>query len=190
MARGKVTPRSRAAWREWLEKNFSSAHEVWVVFYKRHTGKDYLRYDEAVEEALCFGWIDGIIKSIDAERYMHRFSPRKANSRWSEVNKKRARRLIDAGLMTAAGQRLIDTAKRSGTWNRPQPTTVDAEIPGEFAAALRKNRKALKNFEKLTAAQQRHYTGWIASAKRQSTRARRIDEAIELLRRGEKLGMR
>jgi uncharacterized protein YdeI (YjbR/CyaY-like superfamily) len=115
------TPRSRSAWRSWLRRNHANVEEVWVVFYKKGTGQPTISYNDAVEEALCFGWIDGIKKRVDDARYMHRFTPRKPNSVWSESNKERVARLIEAGLMTSAGQRMIDHAKRAGAWSRSSP---------------------------------------------------------------------
>ena len=112
------TPRSRSAWRNWLLKSHADVEEVWVVFYKKGTGQPTISHNDAVEEALCFGWIDGIRKRVDDARYMHRFTPRKLNSGWSDSNKERVVRLVAAGLMTAAGQRLIDQAKGSGAWDR------------------------------------------------------------------------
>ena len=114
----RFTPRSRSAWRNWLRKHHADVAELWVVFYKKGTGQPTISYNDAVEEALCFGWIDGIRKRVDDARYMHRFTPRKPNSMWSESNKVRVVRLVEAGLMTAAGQRLIDHAQESGAWDR------------------------------------------------------------------------
>ena len=114
----RFTPRSRSAWRNWLRKTHTDVTEVWVVFYKKNTGHPTISYNDAVEEALCFGWIDGIRKHVDDARYMHRFTPRKLNSVWSESNKKRGARLTEARLMTPAGQRLIDHAQKSGAWDR------------------------------------------------------------------------
>ena len=95
--------RSRAAWRNWLQKNHKARTEVWLVYYKKHTGKPTVTYDDAVEEALCFGWIDSTVRTIDDERYMQKFTPRRPGSVWSETNIKRARRMIDQGLMTESG---------------------------------------------------------------------------------------
>jgi len=110
------TPRNRADWRNWLCKHHADKAEVWVVFFKKTAPRSNLSYNDAVEEALCFGWIDGMKRSIDEERYMHRFSPRKPGSQWSASNMERARRMIDAGLMMDAGHRTIADAKKCGTW--------------------------------------------------------------------------
>jgi uncharacterized protein YdeI (YjbR/CyaY-like superfamily) len=185
-----VTPKSRGAWRRWLEKNHGEAGEVWLVFYKRHTGKPTLSYNDAVEEALCFGWIDGIKKSVDAERYMHRFTPRKPGSKWSESNKRRVARLVEAGLMAPAGEKAVAEAKASGNWDAPARPDIDLSTPPELDARLSKDPKAAAFFESLAPSYRRQFIAWIASAKRADTRKRRADEALALLRAGQKLGMR
>ena len=183
------TPESRCSWRAWLEKHHAAKTEIWLVFYKRHTGKPTLSYNDAVEEALCFGWIDGVKRSIDDERYTHRFSPRKANSRWSESNKKRVARMLRAGQMAEAGRRAVEQAKRNGKWTEAaQP--IDLSMPAELADALKRNKKAAAHFESLAPSYRRQYIGWITTAKRQETRLRRLDEAMGLLELGKKLGMR
>ena len=185
----RLTPKSRRSWRAWLKKNHAAKTEIWLVFYKRHTGKPTLSYNDAVEEALCFGWIDGVKRSIDDERYMHRFSPRKANSKWSESNKKRVARMQKAGQMTEAGRRAVDEAKRNGKWTEA-PRPIDLSMPTELADALKRNDRAATYFQSLAPSYQRQYIGWITTAKRQETRIRRLDEAMELLELGKKLGMR
>ncbi len=185
----RITPKSRKSWRTWLKKNHADRAEIWLVFYKRHTGKPTLSYNDAVEEALCFGWIDGVKRSIDDERYMHRFSPRKADSSWSESNRKRAERMLTAGQMTASGRHAVEKAKRNGKWAEPALKN-EFSIPPELAARLERNKKAGTYFEAIAPSYQRQYIAWIITAKRQETRKRRLDESIELLRRGEKLGMR
>jgi uncharacterized protein YdeI (YjbR/CyaY-like superfamily) len=184
-----LTPRSRQAWRSWLKSHHDSETEIWLVFYKQQSGKPTLSYNDAVEEAVCFGWIDGIKRRIDEERYTHRFTPRKPDSNWSETNRKRAARMEKAGLMTDAGQRAIRAAKRKGTW-RSATHAIDTSTPPELAARLAKNKTAAAFFEALAPSYRREFTGWINSAKRDATRQRRIDETVELLSRGEKLGMR
>jgi uncharacterized protein YdeI (YjbR/CyaY-like superfamily) len=187
----RITPKSRSAWRTWLETHHNSETEVWLIFYKRHTGKPTLSYSDAVEEAVCFGWIDGVKRRIDDDRYTHRFSPRKPDSKWSATNRKRAARMKKAGLMTTAGRKAIAAAKRRGTWqataNAPE---VDVSIPAALAAALLNNPKAAQFFESLSPSYQQQFTGWINIAKREETRQRRIEESVALLTRGEKLGMR
>lgn len=185
----RFTPKSRRAWRTWLEANHDAKPEVWLVFYKRHTGKPTLSYNDAVEEAVCFGWIDGVKRRIDDERYMHRFSPRKPDSAWSATNRRRATRMEKAGLMTQAGRKAVKTAKRHGTWQAAAPD-VDVTVPAELAARLAEHGQAAAFFESLAPSYRQQFTGWINMAKRKETRQRRIDESVALLARGEKLGMR
>jgi uncharacterized protein YdeI (YjbR/CyaY-like superfamily) len=176
----------RESWRLWLERHHGSTDELWLVFYKKHTGRLTLSYDDAVEEALCFGWIDSLVKRLDDDRYARKFTPRRDTGRWSAPNLERIRRLIAGGLMTPAGLAKIDpdvepavpTSKRS----------LDA--PPFFSDALAENDAALEFFEKLAPSYRRNFIGWVSSAKREDTRARRLAEAIRLLERGEKLGMK
>ena len=185
----RFTPRSRSDWRRWLSVNHDRIDVVWLVFYKKHVGKPTLSYNDAVEEGLCFGWIDGMKKRIDDERYMHRFTPRKSRSRWSETNVKRAQRLLASGEMTHAGQRVIDEAKRSGTWNW-HPDATRFEMAPAFSTALGTHPDARAFWNTLAPSYQYQFIVWIGIAKREVTRNRRIAESLELLRRGERLGMR
>jgi len=180
----------RDKWREWLGENHAASSGIWMVFYKKATSKPTIPYDAAVEEALCFGWIDSIIKRIDDEKYVRKFTPRKDKSDWSALNKKRVAEMIKAGRMTEAGLAKIRAAKKNGCWNRDGKTPRSLEMPSEFAEALASNKKARENFEKLAPTYRRHYLGWIAAAKRRETIKRRIDESIALLERGGKLGMK
>lgn len=160
------------------------------MFYKRHTGKPTLSYNDAVEEALCFGWIDGIRKSVDDERYMHRFTPRKPGSKWSASNKQRIARMIEAGLMQPAGERAVDEAKASGRWDEPSRPDMDLSMPSELDERLGKDTRAAEFFASLAPSYRRQFVAWIATAKRADTRERRAEEALRLLRAGRKLGMR
>lgn len=164
------------------------ASEVWLVFFKKGTGKPTISYNEAVEEALCWGWIDSVKKSIDAERYAFRFTPRKPGSRWSESNVKRVTKLIAAKRMRPAGMKLVEEARASGAYHPPhKPSTF--KMPAEFRAALEANRKAKAFFESLPPSQKKQYIGWIASAKRAETRERRLKKALAMLNAGQRLGM-
>ena len=186
----KYTPRNREEWRNWLEKNHAKETEVWLVFLKQHTARPNVSYNDAVEEALCFGWIDGVKRSVDEDRYMHRFSPRTLDSKWSGLNKERAQRMLNAGQMALAGQTSIKLAKKNGRWTEPVSTRTSFSMPPELNERLKRNNKAATFFESLAPSYQRQYMAWIATAKRAETKKRRLDEAIELLIRGEKLGMR
>ncbi len=179
----------REEWRAWLEKNFETETAVWLIYYKKHTGKPTISYDAAVEEALCFGWIDSTVRRIDDERYMQRFTPRKDTSNWSEPNKKRIAKLIKEGRMTAAGFAKMSAEVTTGK-SEPRPPRQDAEMPDYFARALKANKTARENFNRLAPSYQRQYIGWIKIAKRPETRARRVTEAIELLSLGKKLGIK
>lgn len=184
------TPENREQWRSWLEENHAKASEVWLVFLKKHTRKPNLSYNDAVEEALCFGWIDGIKRSIDQDRYTHRFSPRKPNSQWSESNRQRVRKLLESGQMAPAGIQAVELAKKNGQWAHPVKVRSDFPMPTEFKNQLKDNPKAADFFASLTRSYQQQYIGWIAIAKRPETRQRRLLEAISLLENGKKLGMK
>ena len=106
--------KDRDEWRKWLENNYDSENEIWLIYYKKHSDKIRIPYDDAVEEALCFGWIDSLVKSIDDEKYMQKYTPRKKNSVWSEYNVKRCEKMIKEGKMTNAGSKLIEEAKKNG----------------------------------------------------------------------------
>jgi uncharacterized protein YdeI (YjbR/CyaY-like superfamily) len=181
---------NRDDWRAWLERHWDAEKEVWLIFYKRHTGKPSLNYDDAVEEALCFGWIDSIIRKLDDEKFARKFTPRKAESKWSELNKKRAHKMVKEGKMTQAGLKNITEAKKSGEWFRSPSPRTNLAPPSYMIEAFAANKKARENFAKLAKSYQRHYIGWITSAKKQETRKRRLAEAIRLLEKNEKLGMK
>jgi len=186
----RYTPESRQQWRLWLKENHAKETEVWLVFLKQHTPKPNLSYNDAVEEALCFGWIDGIKRSIDEDRYMHRFSPRKPNSQWSKSNRERVRRLLKAGQIASAGKHAVEQAKRNGYWSESVGARNDFSMPTEFSAQLNGNPKAASFFASLARSYQQQYIAWIATAKRPETRQRRLVETIALLERRKKLGMR
>jgi len=180
----------RDNWRTWLEKNNDIMREIWLIFHKKHTGKPNISYDEAVEEALCFGWIDSIIKKIDDQKFVRKFTPRKPGSKWSESNKKRASKMIDEGKMTEAGMALINQAKDRGTWQKSPQLKRDFTIPRYVETALESNEKALKNFNKLAKSYKKQYIGWVDSAKREETRKRRLAEVINALEKNKELGMK
>ena len=187
-----LTPRNQHAWRRWLDANHAAVSEVWVVFYKkaaRRPGRPTLTYGQAVEQAICFGWIDGLKKRVDDERYTHRFTPRKRDSHWSETNRERLGRMRKQGLMAPAGEEAVAASIRSGAWAKPA-SSAPAAAPGELLAALETDAEARAGWAALARGQQRRYEVWIGMAKRDETRARRLAESLTLLRRGEKLGMR
>ncbi len=182
---------NRSQWRKWLTKNHDKEEKgIWLVFYKKGANKPTLEYEQAVEEAICFGWIDSIIKKIDEAKYVRKFTPRKADSLWSQLNKRRADKMIKQKLMTKVGLTKIKVAKETGLWDKDPRAKISFDIPGEFAAALAKNKKAKENFDKLALTYRRHYIGWIVTAKRDETKKRRIAESIALLEQGKKLGLK
>ncbi len=180
----------RDQWRHWLSEHHDAEAGIWLVFYKKATSKPTLDYEAAVEEALCFGWIDSIIKRIDAERYVRKFTPRNDKSNWSALNKKRVGKMMRAGKMTEPGRAKIKAAKKNGSWNKDGKTSRSLGVPVEFAEALAGNRKAREYFEKLSPTYRRHYLGWITAAKRPETKKRRVNESIASLEKGKKLGMK
>jgi uncharacterized protein YdeI (YjbR/CyaY-like superfamily) len=180
---------NRDAWRRWLEKNHGKASEIWLIYYKKHTGKPTVQYGEAVEEALCFGWIDSTVRTLDDERYMQKYTPRNKTSRWSDLNRKRAEKMIKAGKMTDAGMVKIDEAKKSGRWDQAYSSQRQFEMPPELKEALKKNKIAWDNFNNFAPSYRTMYMGWVASAKKPETRAKRVREVVERSARNEKPGM-
>jgi len=178
----------RESWRAWLAEHHATAKEMWLVFFKKHTGQPGLTYIEALEEALCFGWIDGILKRIDGQKHTVRFSPRTKNSIWSEQNKKRVRRLIQEGRMTDAGLAKIKEAKANGQWAKAAQREDVTVVPPELTAALADNAAARRNFAKLAPSYRRQFIYWISMARRDETRQRRVAESLRLLVRNERLG--
>ena len=177
-------------WRDWLSRHHASENEVWLIFYKKETSRPTIPYEAAVEEALCFGWIDSIIKKIDARKYARKFTPRKDNSIWSQLNKKRVNKMIEQKRMTDFGLAKIKAAKKADLWDKDPRPKISLDIPPEFAKALARNKKAKENFDKLAPSYRKHYIGWITIAKRQETKDKRIKESITLLEKGRKLGLK
>jgi uncharacterized protein YdeI (YjbR/CyaY-like superfamily) len=174
-----IHPLTRAEWRAWLERHHAQSPGVWMTTFKKATGKPRLEYAEAVEEALCFGWIDGKPNALDAERSMLRFAPRRPGSGWSKLNKARVERLLAAGLMAPAGAAKVEAAKRDGSWNALD--AVEAlEIPPDLATAFSGNALAGERFAAFPRSVKRGILEWISVAKRPETRAKRIAETVRL----------
>ena len=171
---------SREEWRAWLTTHYQSETEVWLIFYKKHTGRPRIAYDHAVEEALCFGWIDSIVKSMDAEKFAQKFTPRRDGSRWSALNRQRLHKLIGEGRMTEAGLAKVDPVTL-GEEPRAKPNAADMDIPRVVKQALMANAKAWRNFRSLTASRRGAYIRLIMDAKTEETRERRVRQAISLL---------
>jgi uncharacterized protein YdeI (YjbR/CyaY-like superfamily) len=170
-------PKSRADWRRWLEQHHATAAGVWFVYYKKESGKARVSYDDAVEEALCFGWIDSVQRVLDAKRTMLRFSPRKPKSAWSKINKGRVGRLTRLGLMAPAGQAKIEAAKSDGSWHALDAVERLA-MPPDLKAAMTANPEAARNFAAFPPSSKKIILGWIATAKRPETRKKRVTETV------------
>jgi uncharacterized protein YdeI (YjbR/CyaY-like superfamily) len=171
---------TREDWRAWLERRHASAKEAWVTVCKKAADGPSLRYEEAVEEALCFGWIDGRTKSVDGQRYAVRFSPRKPRSIWSESNKQRVERLIAEGRMTAAGLAKVAEAKANGEWDAAAAREDVSSIPSDLERALRKDAAAWEAFQLWPASRKKQYLYWLTIAKRAETREKRIKAIVDL----------
>jgi uncharacterized protein YdeI (YjbR/CyaY-like superfamily) len=167
----------RQQWREWLDKNHHTSLGVWLIYYKVKSGKSSVRYSEAVKEALCFGWIDSQVKSLDEERYMQLYTPRKPKSVWSKLNKQYIEELIEQGLMTPSGLKKIETAKKDGSW-KTLDVIEELIISADLKQALTANETAHNNFEGFSKSTKKNILFWIESAKRPETRLRRIEQTI------------
>ena len=176
--------RTRQEWRKWLAKHHASSPGIWLVRYKNHTGMKSIPYEDMVREALCFGWIDSLVKRLDDDRYAVKLTPRTPTSKWSNINRKRWAELKAAGLLASAGLVTAPTA------NSYAPRPVIPELPSYIVKALKTNSKAWAFFRKLARTDRRNFVVWIHIAKRPETRERRIRESIRLLAGGKKLGLK
>jgi uncharacterized protein YdeI (YjbR/CyaY-like superfamily) len=177
--------RDRRAWRKWLERNHAGSSGVWLVYFKEHTGRMGIGYDESLCEALCFGWVDSLIKRLDEDRYARKFTPRKPGSRWSDSNRQRWKQLEKAGLLTDAGLAAAPTDRRYDA--RP---TLSTDLADQALSAIKRDAGAWRAFETLAPSHRQQYILWIAMAKKPETRTKRAAEAIALLRAGKKLGLK
>ena len=175
-------------WRNWLSRNHDKEKEAWLIFYKKHSGKTGITYDEALEEALCFGWIDGKMQSVDEEKFSIRYSPRKSRSVWSKINKEKAELLIVQGQMTDAGLVKIEEAKKNGLWDRAYTSRRRVEMPPDLEAVLQKDKQAWTNFHNFANSYRNNYIYWINEAKRTETREKRISAVVERSRLNKKPG--
>jgi uncharacterized protein YdeI (YjbR/CyaY-like superfamily) len=178
---------SPADWREWLLENHANAGELWVGFHKKKTGRPSLTWQEAVEQALCFGWIDGIRKPVDQERYTIRFTPRRPGSVWSKINAQTAERLLAENRMHESGLRGVERAKADGRWQAAYDSPATASMPPDLQEALETNSAAREFYGTLSKRNSYAILYRVQSAKKPETRARRIQEFVEMLARGEKI---
>jgi uncharacterized protein YdeI (YjbR/CyaY-like superfamily) len=181
--------KTRAAWRAWLEKNHDKSKGLRLAYYKKNSGKASVSYEEALEEALCFGWIDSRVNKLDGERYMQKWTPRNEKSIWSAANKARVKRLIAEGRMAPPGLAKINAAKRNGSWKKLDRVELRAEVPKELLDALALQPLIEAKFDRLAPSQKKLYSWWIESAKRPETRARRIAETVNRVAAGRPAGM-
>jgi uncharacterized protein YdeI (YjbR/CyaY-like superfamily) len=174
-----IHPKSCAEWRQWLEQHHQQKEGVWLVSFKKATGKPRFDYEEAVEEALCFGWIDSKGNKLDEERSMVWFVPRKPGTGWSKINKGRVEKLTANGLMMPAGLARVEAAKQDGSWNALD--RIEAlEIPPDLKKAFAADKPARQYFDAFPRSAKRAILEWISSAKRPETRAKRIEETVTL----------
>ena len=179
--------KNRNEWRNWLKENHAVAKGIWLIYYKKHTGKPTVYYNDAVEEALCYGWIDSIVKRIDNERYMQKFTHRNPKSSWSEINKQRVEKMITKGKMTEAGMRLVKIAKQNGKWNEVIKSQLNYTLSEDLLEILKKDKTAFATYEKLPPSHKKEYVGWIMSAKKEETRVWRIKKMIVMLKKGQRI---
>jgi uncharacterized protein YdeI (YjbR/CyaY-like superfamily) len=179
-----IDVRTRAAWRQWLAKNHAASPGIWLLRQKRHTGVESMSNEELACEALCFGWIDSLVKRVDDNCYAIKVTPRKPTSKWSDINRKRWKQLEAAGLLAAPGLAAAPTS------NSYAPRPHVPELPAYIANAFKSNRKAWEYFQALAPRQRRDFVVWIHTAKKDETREKRIRESIELLAAGKKLGLK
>jgi len=170
---------NREEWRAWLEKHHKTETEIWLIYYKKSSGRPRIPYDDAVEEALCFGWVDSLVKRIDDEKYSQKFTPRKDRLKWSEPNKIRARAMIEQGRMTDAGLAVIGDGILGAGSGRKR--NQHDSMPAFIEAALNGNKRARANFDSIAPYRQRRYVLWITSPKREETQKERLSKIIALL---------
>lgn len=185
--REQIHPESLDAWRRWLEANHEGVDGVWLVSWRTHTGRPKVPYEDAVTEALRFGWIDSQTKQLDEDRTMQRFTPRRRGSIWARSNKDRIERLEREGRLEEAGRRVVEAAKADGSW-----TLLDAvenlEVPGDLADAFRRHPGSREHWDGFPPSARRYILTWIVMAKRPDTRARRVEETAGRAARGERAG--
>jgi uncharacterized protein YdeI (YjbR/CyaY-like superfamily) len=177
--------RSAPEFRKWLAAHHHQSEGIWLRIFKRDAGEPSVSYAEALDEALCFGWIDGQRRSHDESSWLLRCTRRRPKSAWSKINTQHAERLIQAGRMNAAGQAAIDAAKKDGRWASAYDSQSNAIFPEDFLAALRRNKKAKTSFESLSKANRYAIAYRLQTAKKQETKKRRMEMILAMLGRGE-----
>ncbi len=184
--------KTKQAWRAWLARNGDKSKGIWLAYYKKASGKKSITYEEALQEALCYGWIDSTVGRVDAERYKQRFTPRNDKSVWSASNKARVKTLIEEGRMAPPGLAKVEAAKRNGCWaslNDIERIGRGAAIPADLLEALAKEPRAREIFENRPPSEKKLWGYWILSAKKPETRARRVAETVMRVLAGRRPGM-
>jgi len=180
--------KNRKEWRKWLARHHDKESEAWLIHYKKGSGKQRLLHAEAVEEALCYGWIDGQLRSVDKDKFSLRYSPRRKGSVWSGINKSTAQELIESGQMTKAGMEKIEEAKKNGRWASAYSSKRNPTVPEDLRNALSRSRSVSDAFDKLASSQQLQYVFWVDTAKKAETRNKRIDAVVKIMQKGRKPG--
>jgi len=183
------------SFRSWLKKNHDKSPGVWIIFYKKHVKIECIKYRVALEEALCFGWIDSIVKKIDNDQYVRKFTPRKNTSKWSELNKKIVIGKVEKGKMTSEGLKKIDSYLKTGRvdWEKKEINeneSKNSDIPDFIIEEFAQNEPALTNFNTLAQTYKQHYILWITDAKMEKTIQKRLKESVKLLKENKKLGLK
>ena len=184
-----IQPADRQGWRDWLEANHASARGVWLISWRPSSGRTNVDYETAVEEALCFGWVDSRGGKVDEQRTKLYFAPRDPRSAWARPNKERIERLTAAGLMAPAGIEAVERAKANGSWTILDPVER-LEVPDDLAAALEARPPARDHWDAFPRTARRALLAWIAFAKRDETRARRIEQTAAAAQRNERANER
>jgi uncharacterized protein YdeI (YjbR/CyaY-like superfamily) len=178
---------TRDAWAAWLEEQHATSDGLWLKFAKKGSGLDSVTYAEAVEVALCYGWIDGQVRKFDEDYYLQRFTPRRARSKWSKINRQKATELIERGEMKPAGLREVERARADGRWDAAYDAPSTAQVPDDLLRELEKNQPAREFFETLDGRNRYAILYQIQDAKRPETRARRIEKYVAMLSEGKKI---
>jgi uncharacterized protein YdeI (YjbR/CyaY-like superfamily) len=177
---------SSKEWRKWLAEHYAQSNGVWLRFFKKDSGKKTFVYAEALEEALCYGWIDGQVNKYDAESYIQKFTPRRAKSTWSKRNTAIAERLLQEGKMETAGMQQVELAKADGRWQQAYDSPKNMKVPEDFLEQLSKNKKAKAFFDGLNKANQYAIAWRLQTAKKPETREKRLKEILKMMREGKK----
>ena len=181
--------KDKKQWRSWLENNHKNFTEAWLIHYKKSSSKKSISHIDAVEEALCFGWIDSKLKKVDEEKFILKYSPRKPKSVWSKINKEKAVELIASGKMTKAGLEKIEEAKKQGLWDKAYTNLVGEKLPFDLKISLMKNKTAWNNFQNFANSYRNMYIYWVNDAKTKETRKRRINEVVKRVEQNKKPGI-